>query len=192
MRAIVYARPDGRVSVASIAPGARLVDSVRWNDQVVRFEPPATADTLTPYTSAGFVPSFAESEIQFVERILLSFHEASEWICIEECTLPKDRTFRDAWRLRREELGVDIAEARQIWLRQLRIERDRLLAESDTLIQRAVETDDEKLRGRLTRIRQCLREMPKQVASQIAEAQTTDQLLAIRPRCFEEAAAALR
>ena len=74
--------------------------------------------------------------------------------------LPKDRTFRDAWKM---DLTVDMEIAREIWRDKIRASRDKALADLDVPYIRALEEDDKREMQIISNRKQALRLLPRVV-----------------------------
>ena len=64
-------------------------------------------------------------------------------IVVDSSTLPQDFTFRDAWELVNDEVIVSISKAKEITKKNLRYEREPLLAAQDVLFNKALENNSD-------------------------------------------------
>lgn len=74
--------------------------------------------------------------------------------------LPKDRTFRNAWRDSGKAVTVNMSAAREIQRKHIRRHRTPRLAELDVAYQRADEQGDQKAKARIAKEKQRLRDLP--------------------------------
>ena len=99
-----------------------------------------------------------------------------EWLELNELTrlghylrlypiqLPGDRYFREAWRLGKETIEIDLEAAKEIHLNNLRQQRNKRLAELDIEAIRSYESCSEEKLDRVIRLKEDLRKMPEDFA----------------------------
>lgn len=93
--------------------------------------------------------------------------------------LPKDRLFRNAWRMAVNKPAVDLPAARQIHMDRIRQVRDAELAKLDVAFMRAVERGDRQEQSAIAADKQRLRDLPQ--TFDLTVAQTPDDLAALWP-----------
>jgi len=102
---------------------------------------------------------------QWLDRLALAWRPHPQAVVLSSVpasTLPGNRAFRNCWR--DDGLGkvqVDMPLARQLRLEEIRAKRDVLLAQTDTLLLRAVEAQDAPRQQALKALRQTLRDVPQ-------------------------------
>lgn len=131
MRAVIFSRPDGAVSITHPAYG----DLARPKDD--------TDEALLERCMARLPPD--ATGVQVVERD----------------TLPSDRTFRNAWTHDGKTLSVDMAKARAIHMSRIRAARNQALAALDGETIRAVGKGDTASRDSVEARKETLRDMPQ-------------------------------
>lgn len=92
---------------------------------------------------------------------------------IEESTIPKDRTFRDAWTHDGKSFGHDLNKAKEIQLKRIRAQRDPLLYKYDALQLRANDLGDSESLIEIKKKKQKLRD-------------STNALKALNPSSIDE------
>ncbi|WP_119421657.1 hypothetical protein [Desertibaculum subflavum] len=188
MKAIIYSRSQGGVSVVYPAPGARLVSGMQRAGLAIRFVSAVSLDQLDGLLTAGFEPEFAESEDQFAIRVAEEVRElGAEVVLLDASALPDDRTFRNAWKLVDGAILVDMEQARALQLTALRKARNDLLRATDRIAQRALEQVDKTEFVAIAALRQRLRDMPSAIAPLISEARSPAQLQAVCPSSILDA-----
>lgn len=118
MKAIIYSRPDGGVSICRPIEGARLALSVTQADgTVIRSETPRPVDTFARrWPVAGATAEWAETEEEFIERIRQKDVDknATNVLVVDEAAIPADRAHRRAWRLNAGVIAVDDTVVQQL------------------------------------------------------------------------------
>jgi len=89
--------------------------------------------------------------------------------------IPADRTFRDAWRVDRDKIKIDMPRARDILRTKLREFRAEKMGSLDVEYQRADETKNDKKKAAVIAEKQVLRDLPAH--PKIEQAQTVEELL---------------
>ena len=120
------------------------------------------------------------------ENVAAEIKKASEnwtakpvsWRLIDTASIPADRSFRAAWVDDGAGIVHDIAKARAIHLEAIRHARNKLLADSDVLVTRAMECGDDT--RDLANRRQALRDLPATIAPALSAAKTIEALKAIQ------------
>lgn len=134
-------------------------------DGSIRWERRATDDAIAAEVAKTAIPWPGKAPIQAWERTTVD-------------ALPKDRTFRDAWRLRKGgRIEHDMDHVRAIHLVRLRRRRDARLAELDREWTRAHGQKNEAEVERVEAERQRLRDLPATLAPAL-EAATTPEAVA--------------
>lgn len=108
--------------------------------------------------------------------------EASSWRRIEPSDVPKDRTFREAWR-DTGKIEIDMPSARNIHRERLRALRAPKLAALDVEYQRADEAGNAANKKAIAARKQALRDVTKDPA--IDAAATPEELAAIIPAALK-------
>ena len=88
--------------------------------------------------------------------------------------IPGDRTFRGAWTVDGDAIGVDMGKAREIQRQRLRDLRTPILDQLDRALQRALDQGNNDEAARISARRQALRDVT--AAPEIAAARTPDEL----------------
>jgi hypothetical protein len=154
----VYTDPaTGNVHIAQPAPKSRL---------------------LLP--RKGF-PPVLEPEALWLQRIAARIipPDAQDVHVIEEEDIPRDRTFRNAWKHRAGVISVDMPKARDVHRNNLRRARKPMLELLDVEGLRAIESNDNELLEQVKTGKQLLRDAPAH--PDIEAAQTPEELKAIWP-----------
>ena len=103
MQKIIYTQQDGILAVVVPSEGARMAHSITLSDgQKMQSDSPKMVDQfLQRWPIAGAVAEWAETESEFVARICKKDVPASamDVQIIDEAAVPKDRTFRDGWKV---------------------------------------------------------------------------------------------
>ena len=144
MKAIIYTRPDGGLSIVSPAEGARLAISVDINGQSLGpYEPRPVDSIVRGWPVTGAVAQWAESEEQFLARIIAKDvpAAATNVKVIDPASLP-DRTFRNAWKHDTGSVVVDLTKAREIHRERLRQMRAPLFAKYDAAWMKCLASGD--------------------------------------------------
>jgi hypothetical protein len=151
MKAIVFTRPDGGVSVCRPAEGARLAFAVTIDGATISSETPRPVDGfLRRWPVDGAVVQWAETEDEFVERIKLKDTPANavDVRIIDAATIPADRSMRAAWRLGPSGIEIDTTKAAAIEAKAARASLDineRIAAKGDAKIMALVNAAPEQL-----------------------------------------------
>lgn len=101
--------------------------------------------------------------------------------------LPTDRTYRDAWTVVDDQIGYDMAKAREIHKDRLRTERAPKLAELDIAYLQALEAGNTKAQQDIAAQKQALRDVTDDPAIEAAAGIAT--LKAVRPAALDVALA---
>lgn len=122
-----------------------------------------------------------ESEDVWLARVIKRSvpSEVKDAKIIRASDLPKDRGFRDAWKHTGGKVAVDMAGAREIQRKKIRIARKSMLRDLDVAYQRADETGDQKGKSDVAARKQRLREATAH--PDIDAAKTPDELKAVWP-----------
>ena len=153
MRKIIYTRPDGGVSIVS---------PVRNTFPVL--------ENLTD----------AEIEKRAWDKLPL---DAINPQFVEPDAIPKDRTFRDAWKAEAGKVLHDILKCREIHKQRLRQLRAPKLAALDVEYQRADEDGDTAKKRDISAKKKALRDVTAD--PRIDAAQTPEELLAVIPEALK-------
>jgi hypothetical protein len=165
MRCIVYTRPeDGGVSVVHPAPDGRLWE--RDGHLVEDGERRRRSLTDADMRAAGFV---LESDDAWLARVRLTVVplDAQDVREVDPESLPS-RRWRNAWKLSGGACGVCPVKARGLHLAEVRRQRDERLRAADGPAQRAQDRGDPAEIKRWADYRQALRDLPAQVAAEVA------------------------
>lgn len=100
--------------------------------------------------------------------------------------IPRDRTFRNAWKRTGEMIECDMEKSRVIHLARIRSERNRLLNDKDQEWLIAFSRGDTATANVIEADRQRLRDVPQTVDDQVKAATTPEALKAIWPAQFGE------
>ncbi len=106
--------------------------------------------------------------------------KAKAWHLCADATLPATARLQQAWRWNGGTVEVDLPAARQVVMAELRQERDRLLAESDSDKVRLDEVGSPQQQKNLKDWRQALRDLPATEGTRL-DAMTAEQLAAYAP-----------
>lgn len=96
--------------------------------------------------------------------------EIDKWIdaadvveIIKEPSLPKDRVFRNAWKVdsKTKSLDIDMDKAKELHIDRLRMLRAKQMKKLDIEFMRAVELNDVEKKTEIARLKQKLRNMPE-------------------------------
>lgn len=147
MKKIVYKRPDGGISIIHPAEGARLAffitfpDGTRLPSAVAPFVGRPVDSILRAWPVEGAVAEWAEPEEAFISRVIAKDlpHDATNVRVVEATEIPKDRSFRDAWKDEGGAITVDMSVARDIHRDRLRQERENRMAALDVAFFKALE-----------------------------------------------------
>lgn len=163
-KVIVYTHSDGGVRYVIPAPGARLARNVRLADgTVLMSDVPQPVDRfLRRWPVEGATPEWAETEEEFLQRIRAKDipPDAQNVAVVDVGELPRDRTFREAWKLSGGRVEYDLQKCREIWRNKLRAERAPKLAELDIEFYRALERNDHAAMSAIAEKKQALRDAP--------------------------------
>lgn len=92
---------------------------------------------------------------------------------IDPATIPGDKYFRKAWVYDSGKVSIDIPKARAVHLENIRLIRNKKLAELDVEFIRGNDVENQK---------QILRDMPQTIAADLAKAKTPDKIKAVWPQ----------
>jgi hypothetical protein len=107
------------------------------------------------------------------------FAGRKRWQRIDQADIPTDRTFRNAWKLDGETVGIDMAKAREIHKTRIREARAPMLASLDVEYQRADERGEADKKRHIADRKQALRDVTAD--PRLAAAKTAEELAAIWP-----------
>lgn len=143
MRKILYTRLDGQLCVVHPAEGARLATALLAADgtELARSKTPIPADTFRrTWPVQGASCEWAETEEAFVARIAKKdVPEGLSFQVVDEAAVPKDRTFRNAWKVAGAGVGHDLVKCQSLTKVRLRTEREPKLRDLDMAYMRALE-----------------------------------------------------
>jgi Phage tail assembly chaperone protein len=175
---IVYARPDGGLSVIIPAPKARLQ---LW-DEDLKAHVPESDEVFQARIAAKDVPP---------DAIGVTPCDVAE--------IPADRSYRDAWCLpdagdddcaeETTAVAVRMSKAREIQMGSIRWARDARLAALDVTQQRALVAKNDAEVQRIETVKQELRDIPQ--SFDLAAAKTPAELRVLWPEVLAEAAPAM-
>lgn len=184
MKAILYHRADGGLSVMTPADGARLCRAITVDGQRTAFEPVTFEHLVRACKTDQLAPEWAETEAQFAARIAArDVPEGLSWQVVDDSTLPTDRTFRGAWKAGIGTVVVDMPLAREIQRDRLRELRAPQLADLDVEFMRAVESGDAAAQKDIAARKQALRDVTDDPA--IDAAKTPEALLEAMPAALK-------
>ena len=105
-------------------------------------------------------PEFCANPANTIDMLLrtLPLGVHFEVHCVED--IPSDRYFRNAWKLDGG-VSVDLDQAREIHMINLRVQRDEMLSELDVPFQRALEDKDTVMQDNIAAKKNALRDMPR-------------------------------
>lgn len=95
--------------------------------------------------------------------------------------VPQDRYFRDAWALKKKQIGVDLVKARAIHLDVLRLRRAEKLQQLDIEWMKLTGQKKVTEADAVEATRQALRDMPDTISSQLQKAKTPEDIKALIP-----------
>ena len=98
---------------------------------------------------------------------------------VEPDVVPKDRAFRNAWKLENKSITVDIPKAKEIWKNKMREARAPKLLSLDTEYMRADEKGDAVKKADVAAKKQLLRDITTH--PDLLAAQTADEIKAVWP-----------
>lgn len=188
-KCIAFTRHDGGITIRNPSPYARLVKQfVKRLDEdglahLIPTDPIPLSEIGRKVDPADPSIDYAETEAEFLERVRLSHRVrkgggAASHEIIEAVIIPKDLTFRDAWKMRAGAIEIDLPRAKEIQRDHLRRERAPLLAALDVDWSRAMAKGDAKAAQEIETKRQALRDVTIDPA--IDAATSPDDLKAIR------------
>lgn len=90
-------------------------------------------------------------------------------------SVPKDRTFRDAWAIDKDVIEVDMTQAREIQKNVIRSARESVFKELDAKFMKALETGDTKAVADIAAKKEALRAAP--ASAKIKNAKTPEELM---------------
>lgn len=165
MKAIVYTRPDGGLSVCRPAEGARLAFFITLNDGTRLPTSPFTARAVDSvkrgWPVTGAVVEWAESEDEFISRILKKDipADATNVQVVGESAIPSDRTFRNAWKAGSGLVEYDMEKCRELHRANLRDLRKPKFAALDVAWMKAISAGDTAGASAVEAKRQLLRDV---------------------------------
>jgi hypothetical protein len=98
---------------------------------------------------------------------------------VESSEIPTHRLFRNAWSDDGNNVDVDMSDARDIHMDDIRVDRDKKLTELDVTFMRAIEDDDSDAQDVASVEKQALRDIPE--TFDLSSASTPEQLTALWP-----------
>ena len=180
---ILFEGADGKVSVISPVPWARLCRSAVVNGTRVKIEPPQPLDrflrrAVSVEMFAAFAPEFAETEEAFLARVMAKAvpKDAVNVRVVHSTEIPLDRTFRGALTV---DCKHDMGKARDIWRNEMRKARAPLLAKLDVDYQMGDELGDAEAKKAIASAKKQLRDVTKDPS--LDAAGTTEELKAVWP-----------
>jgi hypothetical protein len=146
--------------------------------RVIYTRPDGGISVLAPAAGARLAD---ESEDDFVQRIILKDvpADATDVRVIDASEVPKDRTFRNAWRQQANELAVDMPKARAIHMDRIRRARQSELERLDLEWMRAMGRKDQPAADVFEAKRERLRNIPQ--TFDLTGAATPEELGALWP-----------
>lgn len=100
---------------------------------------------------------------------------------IDPAIIPKDREFRNAWRLDGGKIDHDMGKAREIYLEQIRKLRDEALKAQDIELMKALGAKNQARIDQVAAEQQRLRDIPQSVRPQLNAAKDINELKQIKP-----------
>ena len=188
MKRFAYTRADGGVSVVIPVEGCRLCSGYRKDGKDVMLEEPLRLDQIRK-DHGNVEPIFAESEADWLAFVKSRSNIPADAVVVEceHTDLPSDRTFRNAWSVQQQKVGVDLPKARDIVRNRIRAQRVDIFPRLDVAYQRADEKTDALGKQAVAQKKQMLRDAPAD--PRIASASTPDQLKAALAAISQEMSA---
>lgn len=101
-----------------------------------------------------------EPTIENIEnKIKKSGFQFKSWRFINDDDLPKDRTFRNAWKDENNKIDHDIPKAKEVLKDILRVKRSEILKDLDIKYIKAIESNDKTEQDRIAKEKQRLRDI---------------------------------
>lgn len=194
MKAILYTRPDGGMSVVKLAPMARLCDGfvvseqllprlggeVKVGDRVLYPTPFGMDQVARELGTQDFEAIYAESEDEFVARIAAKdVPPGLDFQIVDKEGIPADRTFRAAWKEGQGRVEHDMDKCREIQKDRMREARAPKLEQLDVAFIRAQEENNTAAIPDIVAAKTALRDVTDDPA--IAAAGTPEELKAVWP-----------
>jgi len=182
MKKIVYTDVNGNLCIVHPLEGARLAYGATLpSGKTIKFEKTPIDKFAKKWPISGLNPLWAETEQEFIERIISKDipTNASNINILEEQNVPKDREFRNAWKLDASGISIDMQKAKELKRQKLRLLRIPFLKNLDTEYLRADENGDTAEKQRIAQQKQALRDVTSDPA--IEAASTPEELKAVMP-----------
>lgn len=141
MKKIIYTQTNGNMAVVTPCEGARFALSVTLPDgQKLQKDGPIKVDQfLRRWPVDGAVAEWAETEDEFVQRIARKdVPTGLTYEIIDESAIPKDRTFRNAWKAGDKCVEHDIAKCKAIAHERRRAKREEEFKPHDDVIAKQI------------------------------------------------------
>jgi len=123
------------------------------------------------------------SEDGLVERAMKGVLNKSAAVVVDDSIIPRDRTFRNAWKLEGGSIAHDMEKCREIHRSRMRLAREPLFAALDIEFMRANETGEAVKRLAVVKKKQELRDVTAD--PRIEAAKTPEELKAVWPECLK-------
>jgi len=105
-------------------------------------------------------PEFCANPANTIDMLLRTLPLGVHFEVHQAEDIPADRYFRNAWKLDTG-VSVDLEQAREIHMINLRVQRDEMLSELDVPFQRALEDKDTVMQDNIAEKKNALRDMPQ-------------------------------
>jgi len=105
-------------------------------------------------------PEFCANPANTIDMLLRTLPLGVHFEIHQAEDMPTDRYFRNAWKLDGG-VSVDLVQAREIHMINLRVQRDEMLSELDVPFQRALEDKDTVMQDNIAAKKNALRDMPR-------------------------------
>lgn len=142
MKKIIYTRNDGQLCVVSPTEGGRLAKSVTLeNGSFITSNTPLPVDKFCRgWPVAGAVVDWAETEDEWLARISLKDvpKDSTDVQIVDESAIPKDRTFRNAWKAGVNCIEHDITKCKSIAHDRRRAKREDEFKPHDEVIAKQI------------------------------------------------------
>lgn len=119
--------------------------------------------------------------LQLLKNIAVPSNKHSSSVVLNKTALPVKSTFRNAWRLKDDEVQINIPAAREIKMDAIRTERDKRLDETDAEHLRLSEIGTELEKQTIRDKRQALRDLPADAQNAVDALNDPDDLEDYQP-----------